>query len=100
MVSCGDKCGRLSNHFATRNSAVAPTALPLFLLWPSTSISTRANICGVALMTTAPNRNGRAKLTGRSKKAISRTAKRGGIGLFSIQRALGEEVFADPLHQF
>ena len=37
------------------------------------------NVAGVALMTTAPNRNGRAKVTGRSKKAMSFTAKRYGI---------------------
>ena len=74
-VSSGDRCGRLSNHFGTRNSALAPIALPS----PSTSISTRTKACGVALITTAPNRNGRAKVTGRSKKDMSRTAKRYGI---------------------
>src|SRR5204862_468790 len=58
------------------------------------------NACGVALMTTAPNRNGRAKLTGRSKKAISRTARRGGMDKTSIQRTLREKMLADALHQF
>ena len=61
-----------------------PIALPL----PSTSISTRTKACGVALMTTAPNRNGRAKVTGRSKKAMSSTAKRSGIEASSQSSAL------------
>src|SRR5215204_6549176 len=95
-VCSGDRCGRLSNHFGTRNSALAPTALPS----PSTSISTRTKACGVALMTTAPNRNGRAKVTGRSKKAKSFTAKRYDIKQLSVQRALGEKVLTNPLHQF
>ena len=63
-VCSGESCGRLSNHFGTSSSALAPTDVPL----PSTSISTRTNACGVALMTTAPNWNGRTKRTGRSKK--------------------------------
>jgi hypothetical protein len=34
----------------------------------------------------APNRNGRANVTGRSKKAMSRTAKRGGMASLNPAR--------------
>src|SRR3979409_2052635 len=94
-VCCGDRCARLSNYFDAISSALAPTDVPL----PSISISTRTKTCADALMTTAPNRNGFANGTGRSKNAMSRTAKRGGMVCASIQRALGEEMFSDALHQ-
>src|SRR6202035_1161184 len=87
---------RLSNHFGTIISALAPTALPL----PSISISARTKTCEAASTTTAPKRNGRAKRTGRSKSVISRTARRSGIVTPLIQRALREEVLADALDQF
>ena len=74
-VSSGESVGRLSNHFGTSNSALAPTEVPL----PSTSISARTNSCAAALIATAPKRNGRTKRTGRSKNAMSRTATRGGM---------------------
>src|SRR6476661_8162974 len=68
-------CDRLSNHLPPRASELAPTALPL----PSTSTSTSTKACDDAVTTTEPKRNGRENSTWRSKKAISRTARRGGI---------------------
>src|SRR5690242_11932697 len=96
MVCCGDRCGRLSNHFEAIISALAPIDVPL----PSISISARTKTCTEEVITTLPNRNGFANGIGRSKNEISRTATRGGMAFPLIQRALGEEVFSDPLHQF
>src|SRR6266576_3633191 len=97
MVCCGDRCGRLSNHFDAINSALAPMEVPL----PSTSTSTRTNACTEELITTAPNRKGFVNGTGRSKNEMSRTAKRSGmVFLASVQRALGKKMPADALHQF
>src|SRR6266567_273818 len=97
-VCAGDNSGRLSNHFGTSSSALAPTATPLLVVLPSTSISTRTNSCGVALMVIAPKRNGRANCTGRSKNAISRSFRRGAMAL--VQRTLREKVLADALYEF
>src|SRR6185312_13501148 len=95
-VCCGDRCARLSNHLAAIISALAPTDVPL----PSISTSARTNTCTDELITTLPNRNGFANGIDRSKREMSFMARRGGIAASLVQRALGEEMLADPLHQF
>ena len=74
-----------------------PSTRPL----PSTSISTRTNACGAASTITAPKRNGRAKRDRafEQRDIMHHEAKRHGASLPQSQRALGEEVLADALHQ-